>query len=455
MLTLDCDDGPMEDQYLLLITHAQKWAEKSKRPLDADLLGTILSLRDFQDRMPGTSWPEGSVEYLMTVRWPAHGPLGVPDVDALVETLDTFWRFLRSTGRMASGSADPKELTREAKRSKGRMQANCEAPESFSSTKVLQSFGEEIGISLSDATSADDVQDRFARITDAWNALPMEERRARMPGPPGGGSALSSELSPVANEMLGGLDLNAYAEQHGYPIEDTWDPREDMPMPAPADIARVFRGSPFFKTLERLLEWIGESGRQVTANGYLKPALAREIIDELGLDDWMKETFGYVPTRWRSASEHLGLDRLMVAVEIAGLVEVQRGKIVPAGLPTSDETWAVTAIQAMFALADRAAGHVLGPELLDVLMVIHLDGFGTAQELKAWWRETALNPLSVQGFRGEGDREVFDKFANQDIDKLLAFWKDTNIIRTRAGRLEVSALGMVLARAMLDIEEGV
>ena len=54
---------------------------------------------------------------LMTVRWPGHGPLDPPDIDALVATLDTFWRFLRATGRMASGSADVKTLVREARRS--------------------------------------------------------------------------------------------------------------------------------------------------------------------------------------------------------------------------------------------------------------------------------------------------------------------------------------------------
>lgn len=117
-----------DNPYALLISHAERWAAKSKRPLDTDLLGTALNLRDFQDRVPGTAWPAGSADHLMTVRWPKHGPLGVPDVDALVDTLDSFWRFLRATGRLASGSADPKELAREARRSKERMRDKLRQP---------------------------------------------------------------------------------------------------------------------------------------------------------------------------------------------------------------------------------------------------------------------------------------------------------------------------------------
>lgn len=76
------EDGRVNDPYDLLIGHAAAWAAKTKRPLDADLLGTALSIRDTQDRIPGTAWLAGSADYLMTTRWPGHGPLGVPDIVA-------------------------------------------------------------------------------------------------------------------------------------------------------------------------------------------------------------------------------------------------------------------------------------------------------------------------------------------------------------------------------------
>lgn len=45
-----------DNPYALLISHAERWAAKTKRPLDAGLLSTALNLRDFQDRVPGTQW---------------------------------------------------------------------------------------------------------------------------------------------------------------------------------------------------------------------------------------------------------------------------------------------------------------------------------------------------------------------------------------------------------------
>ena len=104
------------DQHELLIRHAVAWADKRKQPLDRELLKTVLNLRDFHDATAPQEWQAGSAEHLMLVRWPSHGPSGVPDVDRLVETLGSFWRFLRGTGRMASSSADPRELAKEARR---------------------------------------------------------------------------------------------------------------------------------------------------------------------------------------------------------------------------------------------------------------------------------------------------------------------------------------------------
>ena len=434
------------DEYRLLITHAEKWAQKSKRPLDVDLLGTALSLRDVQDRMPGTSWPEGSADYLMTVRWPGHGPLGVPDVDALVDTLDTFWRFLRSTGRMASGSADPKELTREAKRAKSRMRANCESPASFGSTKVLQSFGDEIGISLEGAAGVDDLNERFSRITEAWNALPMQERRDRMPGPIGADSTRSHELTQMAGEFMADTDLNAYAAEHGYPVTDEqWDDNDELDVPAqdPAVVSKMFRESPYFQALERLLTWIGKDGRPATASGYLKPASAREVIAELGLDEWMESVFGYAPVRWRSAGDHMGLERLLYPAERAELIEVTPTRIRLRPRPQTDEDWTIIAVTALVALHERCSEMTSGQRLLTVMLAIHFADMRTPEKLRTWWRQSPANPFQ-SSLVDEQFQQVYDEMSDEAIDRVLKFWDDTHIWRTRGGRLELSELGLAM-----------
>ncbi len=161
----------MDDPYRLLITHAEQWSAKARRPLDVDLLETALSLRDTHDRRPGTSWPEGSAAELMTVRWPGHGPLDPPDVEVLVATLETFWRFLRATGRMASGSADVKVLTREARRSAAAMRDRLADPAAYGASKSLLAFGREIGITVG------------GRRLDRGGQRPLR-RRHRRPGTP-------------------------------------------------------------------------------------------------------------------------------------------------------------------------------------------------------------------------------------------------------------------------------
>ena len=66
------------DPHELLIRHAVAWADKRKQPLDPDLLGTVLQLRDVHDATAPQEWPTGSAEHLMLVRWPSHGPLRCP-----------------------------------------------------------------------------------------------------------------------------------------------------------------------------------------------------------------------------------------------------------------------------------------------------------------------------------------------------------------------------------------
>ncbi len=111
-------------EHRLLIRHATTWAADKQRILDPALLETALDLRAFHDDEPATHWPPGSLEHLMLRRWPAHGP-GAPDPEALADTLATFVQFLRSTGRMGSGSGDPKVLAKEARRAAPKMVDAC------------------------------------------------------------------------------------------------------------------------------------------------------------------------------------------------------------------------------------------------------------------------------------------------------------------------------------------
>ncbi|GAA1391747.1 hypothetical protein [Luteococcus peritonei] len=115
----------MDPDLRQLLDDATAWAEAKGRLLDADLLQQALDLRLVHDGFGDAVWPAGSAAHLMRVRYPSHGPVDGPEPAVLVATLDSYWRFLRSTGRMSSASATPADLLDEARRSRGAMARAC------------------------------------------------------------------------------------------------------------------------------------------------------------------------------------------------------------------------------------------------------------------------------------------------------------------------------------------
>ncbi|MDN5790767.1 MAG: hypothetical protein L0H25_07855, partial [Micrococcales bacterium] len=277
----------------LLIRHAATWAGTKKRDLDLDLLETALDLRSFHDEEPATHWPAGSIEHLMLARWPSHGP-EAPDADRLAATLDTFVHFLRATGRMASGSAEPKSLAKEARRAAPRMAEACADIGAHSQTKSLGLFGREIGIDLESVGSQEELQESLAQVMDAWNALPQEERLARMPltsSVPGVRAAALTEglnawLEDEDSEDDWGLDdLAGWAESDD--VDEWLDAFDDEPI-EPGDLtaaAEQARQSPYVRSVLQLVEWLAPS-KQVTKIGVLRLAPAKQAYQDLELWRW-------------------------------------------------------------------------------------------------------------------------------------------------------------------------
>lgn len=115
----------MDPQLQELLDGAAAWASARKRPLDATLLGQALDLRVAVDQFADTWWPAWTVRRLMVECYPGHGPVEPPDPDVLTATLDSYWRFLRSTGRMSAASAPPAELVAQAKSCRRAMARAC------------------------------------------------------------------------------------------------------------------------------------------------------------------------------------------------------------------------------------------------------------------------------------------------------------------------------------------
>lgn len=426
------------DEHRLLIRHARDWAAHRSRPLDPDLLSEALRLRSHQDEMPAQAWPAGSAERLLLVTWPAYGSAQEPQ--AIHDTLDTFWRFLRATGRMASASAEPSTLRKESKRALPKMQAAYDDPAHHSQHRVLADFGRSMGVDLEGAADIDDVNERLQSITEAWNALPQEERVRRMPDPSPKGTK-GEHLTRALN-----------------------GPSSSAPAPAsPAEVAAAAadaEASEFVRDCLRLVEWVGE-GRQVTKAGLLRPAVAREAYQHLDLWPWERglEAIRWEEYRgeemadrevdalradlalrsWHSAGDCFPLDRLWYAIDAATLIEIGSTRARRnVELPLDEEDLARTGLGLALALAMRSE-----PLLADSLAMVltrTVPGGESLETLRQAWRERLEPSLA----------DVLGSYHARSFEEMLYVFGDTGLWHVEADRLTLTTLGEMFVDPFWD-----
>ena len=304
-------------EHSLLLTHLERWAAEHNRPVDLDLLEQLLDLRSTYDGVLATSWPSGSVTDLLLRLWPAKGQGPGPDPDTVAESFDTFVRFLRNTGRMAGGSADPKDLSREARRAAPKMAGASANRSQWSPGKVLGEHAQKLGLDLDGAQSLDDLDARMAVVNTSWNSLPIHERQRLMPNP--GDQLRSGRLRAMdaygTNDPVVALVTSMRYE---------W-PKE--PLPDPSVSAPYARDSGLLRDVRRMLEELPDR-IPVTSTGLLKPAMARQLHARLDLSAWedsSREVTGYVygNPQWRSARDLLSLQRLWTTATTLRWIDVR------------------------------------------------------------------------------------------------------------------------------------
>ncbi|CAN5462022.1 hypothetical protein BH18ACT8_BH18ACT8_07790 [soil metagenome] len=368
-----------DSEHNLLLRHFESWATAKGASVDLDLLGRLLALRFRYDDVPATYWPAGSVEDLLLRLWPAKGDVDSPAEQAVVDTLDAYVRFLRNTGRMSARSASPAELRKETQRSVRRMHETAADPSNWSPGKSLMQYGRSIGIQVDDLPDLATLQEHLDRITESWNALPIHERRRLQPRP--------------GDDQVSGCE----SAMRAYGVDDpitalitSFAP--ELPtgeLPQPELVAPLVRASSFMQQVNALCEWIGDR-TEVTSTGVLRPAVAHEAYDALGLAEWTeqklrREYAHYRPPAmlrmgaeawigqrlqepWRNAADCLALDRLWRGAVACGAIEIQ-GKWAYARFPTAPdaERWVRMGVSAVNRLLEdlcewpgRAFGLVYG-----------------------------------------------------------------------------------------------
>lgn len=414
----------------LLVRHAEQWAAQKKRTLDPELLAQALDLRRTHDDDPDGWWPPGSADRLLLVLWPAYGRR-LEDPGALASTLDTWWGFLRATGRMSADSASPAELRKEARRCVPRMAAAYDDPGLHSQGRVLLDFGRSIGLDVDGAESPEELQAVLDQVQTAWNALPQEERIRRMPDP-----------SPRGRRGAGGVDFRP--GDPGRSVEQA-------------------KASGFVRACLDLRAWVGE-GRAVTQAGNLRPAVAREAYQHLDLWPWEREyetarrrSYGMSERGgsaeidraladaalhgWSSAADCLPLDRLWLPAVEAELIEVRSTKAVALPLPASDDAWRNTALSLVANLCLRLPSSVTDA-LGGLLVIPQVRGSGVPMaDIRAWWDDQLADELGDmfgEHWQASLDLTMFHfadcalwQVSDDDVLTLTDFGRDFSLVFVR------------------------
>lgn len=432
----------------LLLTHATRWAEKKKRPFDAGLIDTIVGMRSAYDQQQPGSWPAGSAEQLVLVRWPADGPQEVPEPGALADTLETWWRFLRGTGRMAAGSAEPSALVKELRRALPKMAEACADRATWSQGRVLSDFGASIGIDLSMSESQEELQDKLEQVMQAWNDLPTQERVQLMPDP-----------SPKSSA---GVRMTDLINSRGEGEEDEDDDGLDTRPGDPVISAREARACGLTQACLALADWVGER-KEVTSIGVLRPVAAREAYEALDLFSWERahapmytDRHAVQPTSeaewdllrqsaphaWKSAADCEPLDRLWQACCVAELIDVH-STIAEATQqsPTSDREWRNLGLRLVFGLVTRDSR-----ESRDVLMgalLIPLAAENGAIPVGAiieWWLERkGFDRLVAR--RGQESARYYRDIYTDHVQRMLHAYDDAGLWIRADGWLTITEFG--------------
>jgi hypothetical protein len=447
----------------LLLGHFTTWLRAKNREVDVALLESLLDLRATYDDLEPTLWPAGSVNDLLLRLVPAKGPAEPLPSDDVVDALDAYFKFLRSTGRMSARSATPTDLAKEARRSAKKMTAAAQDRANWSPGKSVMNYGESIGISLDNLASVDELQDRLDQISAAWNELPIHERQ-RLDPPEGDLSGRDRAMAAYRTDD----EIEALITSFRYEM-----PQGDLP--SPSEVAPIIRKAGLFSQLEALAHWI-EPRAEVTSTGVLRPAAARRAFDDLGLAAWRRgwlereyaeigsqlppkemETFldTVAPLQtWRSARECLALDRLWSAALACRVIRVQGRWAYPAWPERLDD-------EEIVALATEAG--------LDMLLS-YLDeepGFGLPvlgyALLRTYVRrphaiprdeieEFAVSWLLPPSDRDRSENEIVRRVIHSTMPFALYRFDDLGIFSQTENEIVLTSWGDVLVSAWLSIE---
>jgi hypothetical protein len=448
----------------LLLSHFSNWSQAKGRDVDVQLLEGLLDLRATYEDLEPTLWPAGSVQDLLLRLVPAKGPTEPLSSDATADTLDAYFRFLRSTGRMSARSAPPGDLAKEARRSAKKMVAAARDRTNWSPGKSVLDFGASIGLNIDDLASVDELQGRLDQISAAWNDLPIHERQ-RLDPPKDNLSGRDRAMAACQTDD----EMEALIRSFSYELPEG-------ELPPPADLAPIIRDAGLLGQLEALTRWI-EPRAEVTATGVLRPEVARIAYEDLGLAAWTRESLrlrsellapriqgedmetaldAMCAPSWRSARDCQALDRLWNAALTSRVIRIE-GRWAYAAWPEQPDDEDIVnlatdaSIDVLFGYFDEQA--YFGPPALGYALLrsyVRRPRPVTLEEIADFTESWELPP----SLRTGPDYPFLRRMINSGVRRALYNVRDLGIFSETNKEIMLTAWGDMFVSAWLSIELG-
>ena len=277
-----------------LIEEFTDWLEGRGAPDPVTLAGHAAMFLDWRESAPLTNLNDDDLREFLLGWCPRKLSIPAEESQEVCEAMAEFVFFLGSTGRMKGGPERARNLARTAIGLIDPMTIRMADPANFGMAKSLFA-----GISGLEEMSQEELTAALQQRMDEHNALPLDQRRA----------ATDQFFEPP---MIETIEL----------------PFLYVP-PPPADVEAAADRAVLPAKVQALRDYLGETGKVLTATGNLKLADGRALVELLDTGDEIDEKIGEKTFRTQSTAE---LRQLAYLVEIAlesGAVRRVNKRLVP------------------------------------------------------------------------------------------------------------------------------
>ena len=277
-----------------LIEEFTDWLEGRGAPDPATLAGHAELFLDWRGSAPLTTINDDDLREFLLGWCPRKLSIPAEESWEVCEAVGEFVFFLGSTGRMRGGPERARSMQQRAIGLIGPMMVRMADPANFGMAKSLFA-----GISGMEAMTQEELTAALQQRMDEHNALPLDQRRA----------ATDQFFEPP---MIETVEL----------------PFLYVP-PSPADVEAAAARAVLPAKVQALRDYLGDTGKVLTATGNLKLADGRALVDLLDTGDEIDPKIGEKTFKTQSTAE---LRRLAYLVEIAleaGAVRRVNKRLVP------------------------------------------------------------------------------------------------------------------------------